>query len=305
MKGFLKTLGPILGLLAMLLLSAPAEAKHAAYVELRVKPNPAGIGDDVIIECRLWSKGAADTTQRVRGGLIQISVFDLDRKKLASQFVDKPNGRYDIFEFPWKAARTGQYKVECSYTGSAFLTAARTSKKLKVNRTRSGGLVSRPLTKPTTTEVYVPTTRKPAPSTTLAQPPTTLTPVKPTVTQVIPRTTAPSKLPRAKDNKILTKVDLSAKRGPKPGHYLVSVRVSVTTDQAVEEGEVLITVSGGMLQPGHKGQTLISAAAGRQTLTWVIPPGSKKSYLFEAAYFGGFGPQGEYRPATGSIRLPK
>ena len=147
---FRLTLGALLVIAA--LAGSPAWARFPTYLELTLRPNPAAIGEAVTIECRLWAKGAANTTQRVQDGILRISIFDLDRRSLISQLVERPTGGYDVFEFPWRPPGPGRYKIEASYTGSGFLAAVMASKNLTVTRQRA-----RPK-QPTTTSTSTTTT---------------------------------------------------------------------------------------------------------------------------------------------------
>ena len=110
---------------------------------------------------------------------------------------------------------------------------------------------------------------------------------------------------RATDGKIVTKVRLTAKRGPRAGQYLITVEAVTAGGGPLDDGDVLVTVSGGTLIPGAQGQALLSAVAGRQTLVWQEPKKSNNGkHRLEATYFGGSGPLGDYRMASASLMLP-
>ena len=103
----------------------------------------------------------------------------------------------------------------------------------------------------------------------------------------------------------MTKVRLTVKPGPRPNQYLITVQAVTSRGRPLDDGELLITVSGGKLIPGAQGQALLSAAAGRQTLVWQKPnQSSKNKYRLEATYFGGTGPLGDYRMASAFLMLP-
>jgi hypothetical protein len=345
-----------------------AWARFPTMLELKIWPNPAGVGDTVLIECGLYAKGASGTTQRARGGLLTITISSLSPRMQVNQFVDRPDGQYDVFEFPWNPTKVGRYKIEASYSGNNFLSAVRTSQTVTVSQTRPGTVTTRPRPTtttaikftpsttipppttttffrppPTTTTVWTPppttTTWRPPPSTTAWTPPppsTTWAPAATTSTLPPPSGTGleestigpePGQPPagpadtlpgtggpppgqdegplRAADNKIVTKVRVSVKPGPRPGQYLITVHAVTARGRALDDGDVLVTVNGGKLIPGAHGQALLSAAAGRQTLVWQKPKkqGTKKIRL-EATYFGGSGPLGDYRMASASLSLP-
>ena len=347
-------------------LPVPAHAKFPTILELKTSPDPAWIRDTVLIECRLFAKGASHTTQRAKGGILSVTIYSLSPSIQVNQFVDKPDGRYDLFEFSWKPPRAGRYKIEASYSGSGFLSAVRTSQTVTVTQTPPRVTTTVPPTT-TTIRVFVPATTLPPttttlPPTTTTWPPTTTLPPTtttwpPTTTTLPPPTTtfppaatlpppATTLLPpettlgqpagtgleettigpepgaqppaaeetgpaqaqeplRADDGKIVTKVSLTVKSGPRAGQYLVTVEAIMAGGGPLDDGDVLVTVSGGTLIPGAQGQALLSAVAGRQTLVWQEPAkaGTGK-YRLEATYFGGTGPQGDYRMASASLLLP-
>ncbi len=349
--------------------TGPARAGFPTMLELRTTPDPAGIRDTVLIECRLFAKGASHTTQRAKGGILSVTIYSFRPRIQVNQFLDKPDGQYDLFEFAWNPPRPGRYKIEVSYSGSAFLSAVRTSRIITIYKNRPAAQTTLP--RPTTTSIikFVPSTTIPAPTTTTLPPTTTTWPPTtttlppttttwpPTTTTLPPTTTTwppptttslappPSTVSptsgtgleestieptpvsttpppsssgtgerpspadqeplRAADNKIVTKVRLTAKPGPRPGQYLITVQAVTARGRLLEDGDVLITVTGGKLIPGAQGQALISAMAGRQTLVWQKPKKSgNKKYRIEATYFGGTGPRGDYRMASASLRLP-
>jgi hypothetical protein len=101
-----------------------------------------------------------------------------------------------------------------------------------------------------------------------------------------------------------TKLSLSAQPSDQPGQFFIDLKLTTINGNPVEEGEILITVSGGNLKPGHRRQALVSAAAGHHRLVWTAPLGDQEQYTLEAAYFGGQGTDWDYGTSSTSITLP-
>jgi hypothetical protein len=103
---------------------------------------------------------------------------------------------------------------------------------------------------------------------------------------------------------VATKLKLSVKPAGQAGQFYLEVVLTTAAGNPVEDGEILVSVSGGNLQPGSQGQALLSAAAGRHLLTWTAPKTGVGRFILEARYFGGQGPEWEYGPASASLSLP-
>jgi len=106
------------------------------------------------------------------------------------------------------------------------------------------------------------------------------------------------------DGLVATNISLIVEPTGQPGEFFVDVEVSTRAGNAVEEGQVLITVNGGHLEPGHQGQALVSAPAGRNRLLWRAPTGNGDAFRLKAEYFGGEGPGWDYGPSSAEINLP-
>ena len=163
----------------------PVRAKFPTILELKTSPDPAWIKDTVLIECRLFAKGASGTTQRAKGGILSITIYSLAPRVQVNQFVDKPNGQYDLFEFSWNPPSPGRYKIEAGYSGSNFLSAVRTSKVITVTQNRPRAQTTAPSPTSTSIRVFVPSTTVPVTTTTL-RPATTRPPLTTTTTAYVP-----------------------------------------------------------------------------------------------------------------------
>ncbi len=282
--------------LIMWLCPAGVWAKQATYLDLNLGPPRVAQGSSISIACQLWTTDALGIRQRIKGGLLTLSVYDLDNKRLLRTYVSQPDGLTDIFRVNWIPNEQGTFKVEVYFSGTAALAPARNAAVIEV------GPPTPPKPPPSTTTTSSTTTTLPrmTTTTTTLPPTTTTTSLRVTTTTMPPTTT--TTLPRGPDLK--TKILLSLKPSSKPDQIIVTVQVTTTRGQPVEEGEVLVTVTQGKLSPGHQGQALLSAAAGHQEIVWIGPPKPTTATRLDATYFGGPGPEGDYQPSSASLRWP-
>jgi len=281
-----------LALLAACLWPAAAWAKVATVIELEFRPAQPAPGQTVSLDVLIYGRDASGAKVRPRGGVLVVSILDAKDQRLVRTYTASPDGRTDVYEVSWRPTSEARFNIEASYGGTADFSAAQTTKSIQVS-----ALPLRPA--PTTTPPPPPTTTtststsRPAATTT-----TTTLPPPPPVTAAKPPA-------RGRPGSLETTVKLSDGKGANPDTYVVVVLVTTKDGRQVEEGDILVTVSGGRLEPGRSGQALISAAAGRQELLWIAPKSqSKKDYRLEADYFGAKGAYGEYKPSSASLTLP-
>lgn len=294
-------------LLAACLWPAAAWAKVATVIEIQFRPAQPAPGQTVSLDVLIYGRGAAGAKIRPRGGVLVVSILNAREQSLVRTYTASPDGRTDVYELSWRPTSEARFNIEASYGGTAEFSAAQTTKSIEVS-----ALPLRPAPTTTTTTLPPPTTttttstsRPTTTTTTTTSRPTTTTTTTTTTLPPPPPTTAAKPPARGRPASLETTVQLSAGKGASPNTYVIIVLVTTKDGHQVEEGDVLVTVSGGQLEPGRSGQALVSAAAGRQELLWTAPKSqSKKNYRLEAAYFGAKGHYGEYKPASAALTLP-
>ena len=296
----------------LLIWASPALATDPTYIFIKFKPEKPAINQVINLEIRAYVKEPDGRQRRLRRGRLTVTITDKQAGRLIKTYTAAPDGRTDIFVINWLPQKAGRYELTTSFSGSATASRARATKEIIVFQTPA----------PTTAAPVETTTTTAAPTTTTLPPPPTTVPTvrrttttyRPTTTYQSTTTTVPSTTtttttttapPAAQGLSGNVETMLTIAVDKKSGRdYLITIKVRTMDGGLVEEGDVVVTVSGGRLSPGQGNQALLPAALVENRLIWTAPKGSGRKYKLTAEYYGARFEKAVFLPTAASVRLP-
>ena len=303
----------------LLIWAAPALAIDPTYIIINFTPDKPAVNQVINLDIRAYVKEPDGQQRRLRRGRLVVSITDKQTNRRIKTYTAAPDGQTDIFVINWLPQKAGRYELTASFSGSVTASGARASKEIIVFQTPPPTTAARVETTTTTTTTTAPTTTTLSPVTTTLPPaPTTVPTVRQTTTTYRPTTTTvpsttttttttttaappPTKNQLRGNVETLLTIAVDHKSGRE---YLITVKVRTLDGNLVEEGDVVVTVSGGQLSPGQGNQALLPAALVENRLIWTAPRGSGRNYKLTAEYYGARFEKAVFLPAAASIRLP-
>ena len=124
----------LIGLVAFVLVLFPALswAKQAIHISVALKPERPVVGEEVSVDCQLWTENLLRQKERVHGGRLRITIFNLTLQVRVHTYFVIPDGRTDIYVIKWRPDAPGVYKITTAFSGTSTLTAAQTSTRVGV-----------------------------------------------------------------------------------------------------------------------------------------------------------------------------